>query len=244
MPRFITRISRSQVWTALLLVLMLSGCASLVGENAVDWFVRVANEPDMADKRFCVSSAPETSDGSNPDERGVAHMRCGDNLESVKKNTVSDCENSKKTRCMPVYYFERGKHEFVQSFESENMALKRAEAQRRLADAQRAERERVSKICTGYGFKRGTNEHANCVMRQVQHEKEVQLQRQSVQAQQRLIEAQQQQARAAAAANAMRAIQNSTSVIPVTPAPEPSPIRSLNSGTWCRPQAGGTFFCQ
>lgn len=96
MFHIITRISRYKAWTTLVIVLMLSGCASPLRENSVDWFVRVANEPNMVDKRFCVSSAPETSDGANPDERGVAHMRCDDNFESVKKNTVSDCENSKK----------------------------------------------------------------------------------------------------------------------------------------------------
>jgi len=59
---------------ALLLSVMLTGCASLVGETTNDWFVRVANEPEMANTRFCVSSTPETEDGSNPTQRGAAQF--------------------------------------------------------------------------------------------------------------------------------------------------------------------------
>lgn len=171
---------------AFLLLVMLTGCASLRGETDIDWFVRVANEPDMANTRFCVSSAPETEDGSNPTQRARANMACGDNLESVKKQTVSTCESVKKTKCMPVYYFERGRDEFVKDFERENMARKAAQARRIQMQAQRAEQERLSRICVGYGFRPQTDAHANCVMKQIQHENQIELQQQSIESQKRL----------------------------------------------------------
>ena len=116
--------------TFLLLTLLVTGCASLVGEAPIDWFVRVANEPKMEGTRFCVYSAPETEDGSNPTQRGGS-MSCGDSLESIKKRAISNCESSLKTKCMPVYYFEKGKDEFVKDFEQENMARKAAQARRK-----------------------------------------------------------------------------------------------------------------
>lgn len=106
-------------------------------------------------------------------------MTCANTLEGAKISTVKSCEEEKRTKCMPVYYFERGKDEYVLSFERENMARKAAEERRRQAQAQRAERERLSKICIGYGFKPQTVEHSNCVMKQAQHESQLEVQKQN-----------------------------------------------------------------
>ena len=84
----------------LLLTLAVTGCASLEGEATVDWFVRVASEPRMENTRFCVSSAPETKDGSNPTERGMAHIWCGNNLDTGKKQAIANCEKDQKLKCM------------------------------------------------------------------------------------------------------------------------------------------------
>lgn len=169
-----------------LLSVVLTGCASLSGEADIDWFVRVANESKMENTRFCVSSAPETEDGSNPARRAGAHMSCGGSLEAVKKQTIAACEKDKKLKCMPVYYFEKGKDEFVKNFEQENMARKAAEVRRMQMQAQRAEQERLSKICVGYGFRPQTDAHANCVMKQIQHENQIELQQQAIESQKRL----------------------------------------------------------
>lgn len=133
----------------------------------------------MVNLKFCVSSAPETEDGSNPTKRGNAHMTCASTLDQAKSGTVASCEKAQGTKCMPVYYFERGKDEYVLSFEQENMARKVAEERRKQAQAQRAERERLSRICVGYGFKPQTVEHSNCVMKQAQHETLLETQKQN-----------------------------------------------------------------
>lgn len=229
MLHIITRISRYKAWPTLVLVLMLSGCASPVRENAVDWFVRVANESDMVDKRFCVSSAPETSDGANPDERGVAHMRCGDNFELVKNNTVSDCENSKKTKCMPVYYFERGRDEFVKDFEQENMARKAVEVRRIQLQAQKAEQERLSLICIKYGFRSSTPGHANCVMQQSQHEQLMRAQQERLNAENRRLQQQDWDRRMEGLRRASEMLKNDGS----------TPGQSI-----CRPNSSGTLICR
>lgn len=175
-----------QKFCTLTILFILVGCASLVGEDSIDWFVRVANEPKMENTRFCVSSAPETEDGSNPTERGVAHMACGENLAALKKQTVSNCESAKKLKCMPVYYFEKGKDEFVKDFERENKARKVAEARRMQIQAQKAEEERLSAICIKYGFKSNTPVHANCVMKQSQHEQAMRIQQERLDTENRI----------------------------------------------------------
>ena len=149
---------------ALMMLMILAGCASPVGEAGIDWFVRVANEPQMVNFQFCVYSAPETEDGSNPSRRGVGHMACGDNLEAMKKQTIADCENAKKIKCMPVYYFERGKHDLVQDFESENISRKQKEANQRQLQIQAQQRQKLQEQCKGYGFISGTPSMAKCVM--------------------------------------------------------------------------------
>lgn len=149
---------------ALMMLIFVAGCASSKGEADIDWFVRVANEPKMENTRFCVSSAPETEDGSNPTQRGVGHMSCGDSLDEVKKHTVANCESVKKVKCMPVYYFERGKHDFVQDFESENISRKRQEAKLKQAQIQAQQRQKIQEQCKGYGFVAGTPSMAKCVM--------------------------------------------------------------------------------
>ena len=170
---------------ASLLLVTLAGCASLAGEASIDWFVRAANGPDMPNTGFCVYSAPETEDGSNPTQRGGS-MSCGAGLELIKKRTIANCESSLKTKCMPVYFFEKGKDEFVKDFERENMARKAAEVRRMQMQAQRAEQERLSRICVGYGFRPQTDAHANCVMKQIQHENQIELQQQAIESQKRL----------------------------------------------------------
>lgn len=169
------------IGTLVVFFVSLTGCATSLTETTEEWFVRVANGPGMTDFKFCVSSAPETEDGSNPAKRDITHMLvvCGNSLDRVKTNVVASCEEKKRTKCMPVYYFERGKDEYVLSFEQENMARKAAEERRRQAQAQRAERERLSKICVGYGFKPQTVEHSNCVMKQAQHESQLEAQKQN-----------------------------------------------------------------
>ena len=170
---------------ASLLLATLAGCASLAGEAPIDWFVRAANGPDMPITGFCVYSAPETEDGSNPTQRGGS-MSCGAGLELIKKRTIANCESSLKTKCMPVYFFEKGKDEFVKDFERENMARKAAEVRRVQIQAQRAEQERLSRICVGYGFRPQTDAHANCVMKQIQHENQIELQHQAIESQKKL----------------------------------------------------------
>lgn len=149
---------------ALMLLVIFAGCASLAGEADIDWFVRVANEPKMANFRYCVSSAPETEDGSNPSRRGTAHMNCGDSLEATKKQIVLSCENAKRVKCMPVYYFERGKHDVVQEFESENISRKQQEAKQKQLQIQALQRQKIQEQCKGYGFILGTPSMAKCVM--------------------------------------------------------------------------------
>jgi hypothetical protein len=87
---------------------------------------------------------------------------------------------------MAVYYFEKGKDEFVKDFERENMARKTAEVRKLQMQAKKAEQERLSKICLGYGFRPQTDAHANCVMQQIQHETQVQLQQQTIETQKRV----------------------------------------------------------
>lgn len=149
---------------ALMTLIFVAGCASSGGEADIDWFVRVANEPKMEKFRFCVSSAPETEDGSNPNRKGTAHMVCGDSLEATKKQTISNCEIAKKIKCMPVYYFERGKHELVQDFESENISRKQQDAKQKQLQIQAQQRQKILEQCKGYGFISGTPSMAKCVM--------------------------------------------------------------------------------
>lgn len=212
----------------LLLTLAVTGCASLVGEDHIDWFVRLANEPRMENTRFCVSSAPETEDGSNPTERW-ASMACGENLNTLKKQTVSNCENAKKSKCMPVYYFERGKDKTVKDFESENMARKAEEERRIQLQAQKAEEERLSVICSKYGFKINTPAHANCVMRQSQHEQAMRVQQERLNLENRRKEQQDWDRRMDALRRASEMLKNDGS----------TPGQSI-----CRPNSSGTLICQ
>ena len=214
---------------AFLLSLMLAGCASLRGETTIDWFVRVANEPKWEGSRFCVSSAPETEDGSNPPERGVAHMACGDNLVALKKQIVSNCESAKKLKCMPVFYFERGKDEFVKDFERENMARKAAELRRIQIQAQKAEEERLSAICIKYGFRSNTPAHANCVMQQSQHEQAMRVQQERLNLENRRKEQQDWDRRMDALRRASEMLKNDGS----------TPGQSI-----CRPNSSGALICQ
>ena len=213
----------------LLLTLAVTGCASLGGEATIDWFVRVANEPKWEGSRFCVSSAPETEDGSNPPERGVAHMACGDNLVVLKKQTVSNCENATKFKCMPVFYFERGQDEFVKDFERENMARKVAELRRIQIQAQKAEEERLSAICIKYGFRSNTPAHANCVMQQSQHEQAMRVQQERLNLENRRKEQQDWDRRMDALRRASEMLKNDGS----------TPGQSI-----CRPNSSGALICQ
>ena len=113
-------------------------------------------------------------------------MACGENLAALKKQTVSNCESAKKLKCMPVYYFEKGKDEFVKDFERENKARKVAEARRMQIQAQKAEEERLSAICIKYGFKSNTPVHANCVMKQSQHEQAMRIQQERLDTENRI----------------------------------------------------------
>lgn len=152
-----------QIWLhrsiLLILMLLIAGCAT----NA-DRFVEAANDPQLIDMRFCVAAAPETVDGSTPPQ-GYQVMNCGNNLQALKVSIISYCSKDTKSKCMATWYFERGKDLYIQSFERENIARIRAQ---NLAK----NRERLALICDGYGFKRGTSDHSNCMMKQAQNEKE------------------------------------------------------------------------
>lgn len=222
--------TKSKGLIALLLLVLLPGCASVAGEARIDWFVRVANEPDMVNLRFCVSSAPETEDGSNPTRRGEGYMSCGnDRLEAVKKRTIANCEKDKKLKCMPVYYFERGKDEFVKDFERENMARKVAELRRIQIQAQKAEEERLSAICIKYGFRSKTPAHANCVMQQSQHEQAMRVQQERLNLENRREEQQDWDRRMDALRRASEMLKNDGS----------TPGQSI-----CRPNSSGALICQ
>ena len=212
-----------------MMLIIVAGCASSLGEKNIDWFVRVANEPDMANTRFCVSSAPETENGSNPTQRGVSHMACGDTLEAIKKRTVASCEISKKTKCMPVYFFERGKDEFVKDFEKENMARKAEEVRRAQMQAKRAEEERLSAICTQYGFRSNTPAHANCVMQQSQHEEAMRIQQKRLNAENQRIQQQDWDRRMQDLRRAGEMLKNDGSI----------PGQSI-----CRPNSSGVLICR
>jgi len=210
-------------------LIIVAGCASSGGEATIDWFVRVANEPRMANTRFCVSSAPETEDGSNPNRRGVSHMACGDSLEAMKKETTSNCESDNKVKCMAVYYFERDKDEFVKDFEQENMARKAEQARRIQIQVQKAEEERLSQICNKYGFKSTTPAHANCVMQQSQHEQTMKVQQERLNAENRRIEQQDWDRRMEGLRRASEMLRNDGS----------TPGQSI-----CRPNASGVLICR
>jgi hypothetical protein len=220
---------KAKVLFAFVIPLLFSGCASLAREAPIDWFVRVANEPDMTNFRFCVSSASETDDGINPVQKSGAHMTCGDSLESVKKRTVSTCERVQKTKCMPVYYFERGKDEFVKDFEQENMARKTAESRRIQMQAQKAEEERLSAICIKYGFRSNTPAHANCVMQQSQHEQAMTIQQERLDAERR-IKAQQDWDRS------MEGLRRASEML--------KNDGSTPGQTICRPNSSGALICR
>lgn len=221
--------SKSKGWVALLLSLMQMGCAAPLGETTIDWFVRVANAPDMANTRFCVSSAPETEDGSNPTKKGPAHMSCGASLDAIRKRTISTCENFQKTKCMAVYYFEKGKDEFVKDFERENMARKAAEARRIQLQAQKAEEQRLSSICTKYGFRTDTPDHAHCVMKQTQHEQVMRVQQERLAVENRRKEQQDWDRRVEGLRRASEMLKNDGS----------TPGQSI-----CRPNSSGVLICR
>lgn len=210
-----------------MLTLAVTGCASLGGEAHIDWFVRVANEPEWENTRFCVSSALETQDGSNPEK--LASMVCGDNLDALKKQVTSYCQDKLKLKCMPVHYFERGKDEFVKDFESENMARKAAELRRIQIQAQKAEEDRLSAICIKYGFRSSTPAHANCVMQQSQHEQTMKVQQERLNAQNRMLEQQDWNRRMEALRQASEMLKNDGS----TP-----------GQTICRPNSSGVLICR
>lgn len=212
----------------LLLTLAVTGCASLGGESHIDWFVSLAGEPARTNTRFCVSSAPETKDGSNPTQRG-AYMNCGDSLEAVKKQMIAHCEKEKKLKCMPVYYFERGKDEFVKDFERENMARKAAELRRIQIQAQKAEEERLSLICSKYGFRSSTPAHANCVMQQSQHEQAMRVQQERLNAENLRIEQQDWDRRMELLRRGSEMLKNDGS----------TPGQSI-----CRPNSSGALICR
>ena len=207
---------------------MLVGCASLASEAPIDWFVRASNGHDMPNNGFCVYSAPETEDGSNPTQRGGS-MSCGGSLEVIKKRTISNCESSLKTKCMPVYYFEKGKDEFVKDFEQENMARKAAQARRIQIQAQKAEEERLSVICIKYGFKINTPVHANCVMKQSQHEQAMRVQQERLDVENRRKEQQDWNRRMEGLRRASEMLKNDGS----------TPGQSI-----CRPNSSGALICQ
>lgn len=166
----------------------ISGCASVVGEENIEWFARVSGEPRMINYPFCISAAPETEDGRNPSTRGDANMACGNDLAYLKDHTVAACERDNKRRCMPVYYFERNKHEHIQTFEEENMTRIAAEKRRKQIQAEKQNAERLARICDKYGFVRKTPGHATCVMKQSQHEQAMKLQQDRLSNEKRLAE--------------------------------------------------------
>ena len=130
---------------------------------------------------------------------------------------------------MPVYYFERDVDEFVKNFEQENVARKVAQAQRIKIQAQKKEEERLSLVCIKYGFQKSTLEHANCVMKQSQHEQAMRIQQKRLDTENRIEEQQDWNRRMELLRQGSEMLKNDGS----------TPGQSI-----CRPNSSGALICR
>lgn len=161
-----------------LMISGLTGCASVIGEDTIEWFARSSGEPGRIEQRYCASATPQTEDGSSP-KRGSGYMTCGSDFEIVVKAVQAYCEEESSSKCMAVYYFDREKDTEIRSYEADNIARVARERRQTEIKEQAQERIRLTRICLGYGFKPKTQELANCVMQQAHHENELRVQQEA-----------------------------------------------------------------
>jgi len=150
---------------ALTMLVIVVGCASV--QTPIDWFAEKANTPErvsLVDGKFCLSVAVETADARIPQGYFWQVMNCGSDLSRLKQQLLNSCHEKTNKVCMPVYYFDREKHDVVQDFESENISRKQQEANQRQLQIQAQQRQQLQEQCKGYGFISGTPSMAKCVM--------------------------------------------------------------------------------
>lgn len=144
-------------------VLLLSACATKQQEKNIDWFARAVNDPSVTQYAYCVSATTETPDGVAPPTGIYMTNWCSNDFEITKKRAISNCENANKVKCMPVYFFERGKGERINTFETENISRKQEESRIANIESDRQERIRLERVCSEFGLRKDTPAIRQCI---------------------------------------------------------------------------------
>ena len=144
-------------------VAMLSACATKQQEKNIDWFARTVNDPSVTQYAYCVSATTETTDGVAPLSGIYMTNWCSNDFEATKKRVVANCENIKKVKCMPVFYFERGKGVRIKTFEEENISRKQEEARIESIELDRQERRRLERVCSEFGLRKDSPALRQCI---------------------------------------------------------------------------------
>ena len=144
-------------------VALLSACATKQQEKNIDWFSSAVNGPSVTQYAYCVSATTETPDGVAPPSGIYMTNWCSNDFEATIKRVVSNCENINKVKCMPVYYFERGKGARIKTFEAENISRKQEESRIESVELDRQERRRLERICSEFGLRKDSPAIRQCI---------------------------------------------------------------------------------
>ena len=131
-----------------LIAFFLVGCGTTLG----DFQNGVAKLPEY---RFCTLAVQPISGGLTDavrTSRYISHSHCSNNVGDASRNALSQCSSKAGRQCMVAYVYDRQTNRF-DSMQSKNIAGLEAERKNSLVQK-----------CDGYGFKRGTLEHSNCMM--------------------------------------------------------------------------------
>lgn len=145
------RILKNIIRTSIVLVLAVSitGCGTTFGDFR-------SNVEKYPQNRYCVLAIEPISGGRTEDAvrngRVGSHTWCSNNVGFASKEALNACNQRMGKNCVVAYVYDRQGNRY-DSFQAKN-----------IKDIQDAKRDALIQKCDGYGFKRGTSEHANCMM--------------------------------------------------------------------------------
>jgi len=138
-----------RISSCLVLIVSLVGCGTTFGD-----FQKGIEK--YTENRFCVMAIEPISGGRTDDAvrngRVGGYNWCANDSAVATREALNACNKRVGKQCVIAYLYDRQSNRYV-SYQSNN--IKAIETEKRNSLIQK---------CDGYGFKRGTTEHSNCMM--------------------------------------------------------------------------------
>jgi len=159
--------------------LLAAGC-STTKEDFAEYSLKYGkNNPN----HYCAYSIPQTRTGHYPVNTDGRYA-CGETRTEAEEKSLHDCGHPTINVCMVAftYFLRENKMQSWESYHVERISkgLKAQQEAARIArlEWEQKQNEKLMQTCDGYGFKRETADHSNCVL-QVATANRVQQQKQN-----------------------------------------------------------------